>query len=424
MPFLDSLDIANRALQYVGARRIGSVSEDSKNNVETSFSYDKLRRVELRRNIWRFATRTAVLRAIDTTTMILAPQAYDSEQVYLPGAIVADSNGLLWSSTVPDNLNNAPGTSSAWDRYFGPLTVAPWASGNSYYAGELVYKAETPIGTYKVFMSLTNANTDTPDTAAAYSASVTYYRDAVVSYGGSQWRSLIELNLGITPADGPLDFDQTSVYSTGQQVTGSDHLIYTSVIDDNSGTDPVTDDGTHWTSTGTANAWSRTPEPVVSSPNWRYIAGNINALTIVYPIGAGPLSQTSTRNLFRLPAGFLREAPQDPKAGSSNPLGAPANAAYTDWTYAGDYMLTADAGPIIYRFVADVSAVTAMDDMFCEGLACRIATALCEPITQSRGKLQDVSAAYKQFMTEARTVNAIETGPVEPPLDDYIACRA
>ncbi len=423
MPFLDSLDIANRALQHVGGTQITDVNEDSKNNTEASFAYDKVRRAEMRRNVWRFAVRKAVLRPVDTTTMLLVPDAYSASKTYLPGAIVKDTNGLLWLSMEADNTNNTPGDTDVWEMYFGPLSVSLYDSAESYYAGDLVYKPGSVAGSYAVFMSLQNGNSDTPDVATAYDAAVTYTSDDVVSYGGYQWRSLIPVNLGITPAVGPSLFDSGATYSSAQTVTASDHFIYSSVGSGNIGHDPVTDGGVHWTNTGVANAWARTPTIQVSSIQWRVLDATIKKLSFVYPVGSGPSTQTSTRNVFRLPSGFLREAPQDPKAGSVSYLGAPSGGVYSDWNYEGDFIVSSCVSAIIIRFVADITKVAAMDDMFCEGLACRIATAICEPITQSGSKLQTIASAYKLFMGEARTVNAIETGSVEPPLDDYIACR-
>ena len=64
-----------------------------------------------------------------------------------------------------------------------------------------------------------------------------------------------------------------------------------------------------------------------------------------------------------------------------------------------------------------------MDPMLCEGLAARIAMAVCPKVTQSQGKMGEVSGIYQKFMSEARMVNAIETGAIEPPEDDYITCR-
>ena len=171
MPFLDSLDIANRALQHCGQTQIVSPTEDSKNNLETAFAYDKVRRAELRRNDWRFAIRKAVLRAVDTGTMLLHPAAYDSTVTYQAGAIVADTNNQLWLSMAEGNINNTPGgNNEIWDMYFGPLTIEPYDTTGStnYWTGELVYKPGALPGSYNIFMSLENANTDVPDTATVW----------------------------------------------------------------------------------------------------------------------------------------------------------------------------------------------------------------------------------------------------------------
>ena len=121
MPFIDSLDIGNRACQLLGVRAIASVDEISKNNREISNAYDKMRRIEMRRNVWRFAVRKAVLRAVDTTTMIVLPSDYDASATYLPGAIVADTNGALWISIAPENVNNTPGgnNDNTWADHIG-----------------------------------------------------------------------------------------------------------------------------------------------------------------------------------------------------------------------------------------------------------------------------------------------------------------
>ena len=149
----------------------------------------------------------------------------------------------------------------------------------------------------------------------------------------------------------------------------------------------------------------------------------MRAIVMNYPIGSGPQSQTETLNVYMLPNGFLREAPQDPKAGLYSFLGAPAYNTQNDWLLEGDFLLSQCATPIIFRFIADVVNVREMDDLFCEGFACRIAVETCETITNSNAKQQTCNNSYKLFMGEARTVNAIETGPVEPPEDDYITCR-
>jgi hypothetical protein len=76
----------------------------------------------------------------------------------------------------------------------------------------------------------------------------------------------------------------------------------------------------------------------------------------------------------------------------------------------------------VFRFVADVASVPQMNSMFCEGLGARIALATCETITQSREKIGTIGQIYEKFMRDARLQNFIETGPVEPPMDDWLAC--
>ena len=86
----------------------------------------------------------------------------------------------------------------------------------------------------------------------------------------------------------------------------------------------------------------------------------------------------ATRNVYRLPANYLRKAPQDPKAGVFSWLGAPGNRQADDWTYEGNYLMTLDGGPIVFRFIADLQNVADFDDMFCEALSCRLIDRLVE----------------------------------------------
>lgn len=421
--FIVDLDIANSALSKLGQDPILDVTEVSKANRIMAFHYDKLRRPELRRNAWKFAVKRAVLRSIDTTTRHLVAETYDSTKTYLPGAIVKDANNTRWTSDTADNLNNTPGVLDIWAPYFGPTTVSLFDSTVAYYSGEIVYVPGTVAGSYQVYRSLQDANSDVPGTATAYDATVTYQLDDVVSSAGSQWRSIIPVNKGVTPADGPLAWASGTTYSAAQTVTGTDNFIYSSVSGGNIGNNPVTDGGVHWTNTLVANAWSRTPTLLVSSIKWLPIAATLSNAAFLYPVGSGPSSNDASRNAFRLPAGFLRFINQNPKQGAVSVLGAPSNMGYADWEFDSKYLVTTDIGPIVFRFIADVTVVGEMDDMFCEGLACRMAIEGCEELTQSTSKLSTLASAYRQFMTEARLVNAVEIGSEEPPLDDFIECR-
>ncbi len=411
MPFLDSLDLANRALDHLGQPHILAVDEDSRANELLANAYDKLRQPELRRNLWKFAKRTVYLRAIDTNTLLLAPQAWLSTTTYPPGAIVKDDNGLLWTSILAGNLGNEPGLSTVWERYFGPMTADLWDSTVSYFAGELVYVAGANPGSYVVYMSRISNNTDEPDTATAWVVTTQYGLGDVVSYGGSQWRSLIAFNIGVTPADPASDFDILTTYSAAQTVTGSDGYIYSSIGNGNVGNDPVTTTG-FWTNTTVPSAWKKTPTIWPSAGSWVPQFAGLTNITVLYPIGAGPLSQGRTKNFFRLPSGFLREATVDPKGRKG----------FNDWDYNGDYIVSADIA-IIYAFVADVTEVDKFDPMFCEGLACRMALESGEAITQSTTKFQQIGQSYNTFMSEARQIDAIERSYEEPPEDDYLTVR-
>lgn len=370
------LDIANRALDHCGIPPITSFTEDTKAADRTNAVYDKLRIAELRRNVWRFAVRKMALRAIDTTTMVLVPDAFDATETYPQGSIVSHSNTIyLAIQAVPANTTPGTPNEAYWAVYFGPLTVTPYDSTVSYYTGELVYNV---VGTtVTVYQALsTGSLADPTAAAAAWSSTTTYNIGDTATYSSSVWQSLIDLNTNNTPAAG-LNWEAVP------------------------GTQGATQIG----------------------QDWLQINASVRFQRFQYPIGAGPSRQTSSRNIFHLPSGFLREAPQDPKAGSVSYLGAPTNLMSDDWEFESTFITSRDTEVIVLRFVADIQDVSLMDPMFCEGLGARIGLEICQPLTQSDAKLGVISQIYKTFMSEAREVSGIETGSVEPPLDDYIATR-
>lgn len=432
LAFNTSVDIANRALQHCGAERLDAAlgfTEPSKNARETSFVYDKVRRAELRRNVWRFAIRNAVIRAIDANTMLLAPALWLQTTTYFVGSIVTDQYGMAWISRVPDNLANDPLNSTFWEQYFGPMTVSLYSATTSYFAGELVYTAAGD-GSYRVYLSLIGGNSDNPATATAWGAATTYFKDQVVTYLSVAYQSKIDLNINQTPTASAANWAVGTTYGLNALVNGSDGVTYKSLAGGNVGNDPTLDGGVNWQNQGVLTPWATVFVGGTGSLKWMQIGGaefpmgvGLTTLNIVYPLGAGPSTQDNSRNVFRLPAGYLRKAPRDPKAGSISYLGAPSNLQYDDWRFQGNYIVSAQSDPLGLWFVADTVDVTAMDDMFCEGLGARIALEVCEPITQSSEKLRTIAAEYDKFMGEARMVNAVEVGTEEPPLDDYISCR-
>lgn len=476
MAFTIDIDVANRACQHMGVRKIDPTvgfNEDSVQASEIGDCYDKLRVAELRRQLWRYSIRRAVLRAIGVNTMILKPAMWSSSTLYFPGAIVSTEDGMLWFSTQPNNQGNAPAATASWDGYFGTVTCDLFSSAEGYQAGDIVYTLPSN-GVPKVYLSLVNGNSDDPEEASAWAATDFYFKNQVIDYNGTQYQSLIDLNRGNTPgltaaiwasgttyaadaqvtgSDGviytslsagnvghdpvssstyweaaglstPADWDGSSSYDTGDQVVGSDGIIYASAIDSNSGNDPSRGQSpASWTDTGARSPWTATITNGTGSLKWSKLLVDLEKLTFAYPIGSGPVENSTTKNVYHLPAGYLREAPQTPKAGSTSFLGAPCGAQYSDWEYEGDYFTTSESRAIMFRFGANITNVRAMDPMFCEGLGARIALECVERVTQSNTKYATIAAAYQKFMGEARIVDAIERGPTEPPEDDFIACR-
>ena len=86
-------------------------------------------------------------------------------------------------------------------------------------------------------------------------------------------------------------------------------------------------------------------------------------------------------------------------------------------------LLTHPRIPQVEPRYADINDVTRIDDMFCEGLAARIARDVCETLTNSTAKHAMIDATYRDVIARARLANAIEVGSEESPEDDFITCR-
>lgn len=249
-----------------------------------------------------------------------------------------------------------------------------------------------------------------------YAAATTYAVGDIVAYtdpvddSPRYWISDQASNTGNTPTDGepwenyfgPVtvsSYDSTIGYDTGELVYDDSNNVWFSLV---SGNSAALSEGT----------------------SWHELTGTLQAFHPIYPLGSGPYSDSTSRNVYRLPYGFLRAAPQDPKAGSTSYLGAPSGLAYNDWLFEGDYLVSTQSDPVVLRFAADWTDVTTMDALFCEGLAARVAQEICESVTQGPSKLAAVTAAYNRIMSKARVIDAIEVGSEELPIDDWIACRA
>lgn len=389
MSVINQTQIANRACQKVGAELIAAgalLTEDSKQANEIRNCYDILRRSELRRRIWRFSIRKAALRPIGLTTKLLTFATWLVGTSYAINDTITGDDGQIYFSRIAANVGNMPSTTpSAWKLYFGPDVasefITTWGSGFTY---SLYDHAIGSDG--QSYISLVNANINhnpvgdgavhwAVDTSSyALATSNTFFAGELVHIGTTVYLSL------------------TSNNGQGTQNTVPQNYIV--------GLPPP------------SLTWlTLTAQPTVAPIN------------LIYPLGSGPEQDQRSKNVYRLPVGWMREAPQDPKAGGALYLGAPDGSKFEDWNYEGNYFTSDDNTVIPYRFAADIQDVTEFDSLFIEGFVCRIGFEVCEPLTQSSAKKGEIGVQYKQFMTEAGLVNSIDNGPVYPNEDSYITCQ-
>lgn len=249
-------------------------------------------------------------------------------------------------------------------------------------------------------------------TPPAFSAGSTYGAGRIVTYGGEWWQSKVAANFGNTPdagdywrrysgPDTALAWDSGTTYSAGEIVSNTGDF-YLSLINGNSSATTVL-------------------------ASWLSCAGTSIVLSILYPLGAGPSVDTNTRNIYRLPRGFLRTAPTDPKADAYPTLGMPSGAARDDWVIENGYIVTAQSTALLIRFVANLIDVSDWDALFCEMLAAKIADELGPTLIEDEKLmsilLSNAQRHYRAMRRRAIGTNMIEIGPIARYIDDLIAVR-
>lgn len=79
--------------------------------------------------------------------------------------------------------------------------------------------------------------------------------------------------------------------------------------------------------------------------------------------------------------------------------------------------------PLKIRYVYRCTDPTQFDAMFIEALACKLAVAVCEDLTQSTTKQNTVLGDYDRAIAKARSTNAIEEPPSQQPDNTWILSR-
>ncbi len=264
-------------------------------------------------------------------------------------------------------------------------------------------------------------------TFPAYVATTTYQKGDIVSdttanagvSGTALYISLIAANVGNTPSSatkfsqtwapyfGPISaepYDATHTYSTGELVWVTTNT-YLSTANGNIANTPPAATWTAAALTGATNA----------------------TLFIEYPITQ--FNSGATRTAYQLPYGYLRVAPQDPKAAGVSHQVSGAGMQWSDYQFEGEYLLSSTApavatlGPLLFRFVADIADVTRMEPLFARSLCARVAFELCETMTQKPELKKDLGAMYDRFVAEAKQVNLIESGTSDPLDADFPLSR-
>jgi hypothetical protein len=113
-------------------------------------------------------------------------------------------------------------------------------------------------------------------------------------------------------------------------------------------------------------------------------------------------------NQYTLPADYLRMHPDNETQ---------------DYSIENGKLLRDGTDAFDLRYVARVEDTTKYDSMFVEALASRMAFVMAEELTQSNTKKAEARDDYKDAISEARKVDAIENESEDFPEDEYITAR-
>lgn len=116
-------------------------------------------------------------------------------------------------------------------------------------------------------------------------------------------------------------------------------------------------------------------------------------------------------NQYSLPNDYLRLL-RDDESGT-----------HVDWKIEGQYVLSRDASPLQFRYLAHIEDVNFYDALFVEALECKLAMVCCKEITGSHSNAAGIKLDYADAIAEARRVGAIEKEAQEFMEDSWLAAR-
>lgn len=101
----------------------------------------------------------------------------------------------------------------------------------------------------------------------------------------------------------------------------------------------------------------------------------------------------------------------------------PDNSSDLDWQIEGQALLTNWGAPLEIVYTRRVEDPNYFHPTFIEALACRLAIHMCEEITQSNTKMQNLDSQYTIAIRSAKRANAFAKVSQELPEDDWLAAR-
>ncbi len=94
-----------------------------------------------------------------------------------------------------------------------------------------------------------------------------------------------------------------------------------------------------------------------------------------------------------------------------------------DWRIEGQFILSRDASPLQFRYLAHIEDPNFYDSTFIDVLECKLALVCCKEITGSHANAAGIKLDYEEAIAEARKANAFEKEAQDFPEDDWLAAR-
>ena len=86
-------------------------------------------------------------------------------------------------------------------------------------------------------------------------------------------------------------------------------------------------------------------------------------------------------------------------------------------------ILTSSSNTLYLLYTQRVTDVAQFDPLFSHMLSCRIAMQMCEEITQSNTKLENIARLYQNAQIRAKALNAFDTTADDEPEDTWLSAR-